>query len=160
MDEEFERFVTASGRRLLTTAGLLTGQQHAAEDLYQATMLSTWQAWSTITTSPEAFARRTMVNTHATWWRRRWRGERPSERLPDRPTESVGNDLDLRSALARLPRRQRTVIVLRYYDDLTEAQVAELMGTSVGTVKSQTSKALRTLGVDEALAHHSQEALP
>ena len=167
MDAEFEAFVDHSGRRLLTTAGLLTGQRHTAEDLYQATLLATWRAWEGIHTSPEAFARRTMVTTYASWWRRRWNGEQPTDDLPDGPTGHVGEDdrsgsLDLRDALDRLPRRQRAVVVLRFYEDLTEAQVAELMGTTVGTVKSQTHKALRALGVDPTLAagrHDERRAL-
>ncbi|SDS45940.1 RNA polymerase sigma-70 factor, sigma-E family [Nocardioides scoriae] len=160
MDVEFEAFVDRSGRRLLTTAGLLAGQRHAAEDLYQATLLATWRAWATIHTSPEAFARRTMVTTYASWWRRRWHGEQPTGDLPEGADPAREDDrsgsLDLRDALDRLPRRQRAVVVLRFYEDLTEAQVAELMGTTVGTVKSQTHKALRTLGVDPALTADRQ----
>lgn len=152
MDEEFERFVTQSGRRLLVTAALLAGSRHAAEDLYQTALLKTWSSWSRITGEPEAYARRVLVTTYASAWRRRWRGEVPTEHLPETPAGERGADLDLRAALARLPRRQRAVVVLRYYDDLTEAQTAELLGISVGTVKSQCSKALRTLGVDPALA--------
>lgn len=154
MEQDFEQFVVGHGRSLLTTASLLTGQQHAAEDLYQATLLKTWTAWSRIESRPAAYARRTMVHLHTSWWRRRWHGEQPTEQLRDRPaaTGHTPGDLDLRAALRRLPPRQRAVVVLRYYEDLTEAQVAEAMGISVGTVKSQTSKALRALGIDAALA--------
>ncbi len=152
-------FVEASGRRLLTTAGLLTRERQLAEDLLQVTLLKTWSAWPRITSSPEAYARRTMVNTYVSWWRRRWNSEEPSEELPETPTEhpDAERNLDLRSALARLPRRQRAVIVLRFYEDLTEAAVAELMGVSVGTVKSQTSKALSRLGIDPALGAETME---
>jgi RNA polymerase sigma-70 factor (sigma-E family) len=151
--DEFERFVESSGRRLLTTAGLLTHDRELAEDLLQTSLLKTWSAWPRITTSPEAYARRTMVNTYVSWWRRRWNVEEATGELPEHPVEQRDHDrsLDLRSALARLPRRQRAVIVLRYYEDLSEAAVAELMGTSVGTVKSQASKALARLGIDPAL---------
>ncbi|WP_445257669.1 SigE family RNA polymerase sigma factor [Nocardioides aurantiacus] len=153
VEAEFERFVASSGRSLLTTAALLTQHRHTAEDLYQATLLKTWTAWSDIHTSPEAFARRTMVTTSTSWWRRRWHGEQPTGSLPDRAVDAGGDaDLDLRAALGRLPPRQRTVVVLRFYEDLTEAEVADLIGVTVGTVKSQTSKALRRLGVDDALA--------
>ncbi len=159
MEDAFHRFATDSTRRLLTTAGLLTQNRHQAEDLLQTTLLKTWRAWDDIHSHPEAYARRTMVNTYVSWWRRRWNGEEPTESLPDVPgTEAdPSRSLDLRSALARLPRRQRAVIVLRYYDDLTEAQTAEVLGCSVGTVKSQASKALAKLGVDPALTKDSAE---
>ena len=159
MDEEFEHFVAVSGRRLLATAALLTQHRQQAEDLVQATLLKTWGSWGEVHTSHEAFARRVMVNTYITWWRRRWNGERPTEELPEvATTESDSSaSLDLRAALARLPRRQRTVVVLRYFEDLTESEVATLMGCSVGTVKSQASKALAKLGVDPALTHDSAE---
>lgn len=158
MDEEFERFVAVSGRRLLTTAGLLTGHRQSAEDLYQAALLKTWSSWSRITGEPEAYARRCLVTTHASGWRRRWTGEVPTASLPDGAEVAHDADLDLRAALSRLPRRQRTVVVLRFYEDLTEVEVARLMGTSVGTVKSQTSKALRALGIDAALNRTHEEA--
>src|SRR3954451_18063258 len=150
--DEFERFVEASGRRLLTTAGLLTRERQLAEDLLQVTLLKTWSAWPRITTNPEAFARRTMVNTYVSWWRRRWNGEESTDEVPELPATHPDRDvdLDLRAALARLPRRQRAVVVLRYFENLTEPQVAELMGISVGTVKSQASKALAKLGIDPA----------
>jgi RNA polymerase sigma-70 factor (sigma-E family) len=159
VQDEFERFVETSGRRLLTTAGLLTRERQLAEDLLQTTLLKTWSAWPRITTSPEAYARRTMVNTYVSWWRRRWNAEESTDELPEPPAVQPDREgeLDLRSALARLPRRQRAVLVLRYFEDLTERQVAELMGVSVGTVKSQTSKALAKLGIDPALDTETME---
>ncbi len=159
MKDEFHRFATDSSRRLLTTAGLLTQDRHQAEDLLQTTLLKTWRAWDDIHSHPEAFARRTMVNTYVSWWRRRWNGEEPTEHLPDGSTPEVDStgSLDLRAALARLPRRQRAVVVLRYYEDLTEAQTADVLGCSVGTVKSQASKALAKLGVDPALSKSAAE---
>jgi RNA polymerase sigma factor (sigma-70 family) len=97
-----------------------------------------------------------MVNTYATWWRRRWRGEISSGALPDEPGDhDVYAAADLRnavqSALATLPRRQRAVVVLRYFDDLTEAQVAQVLKCKVGTVKSQASRALAKLRVSPVL---------
>ena len=159
MEHEFERFVAEHGRRLLATAALLTQQRGTAEDLVQTTLLRTWDAWARIEGRPEAYARRIMVNTYVSWWRRRWNGEHPTDDLPAvaAPDPDTATALDLRTALARLPRRQRTVLVLRYYEDLTTAEVAALMGTSIGTVKSQTSKALARLGVDPALAAHTPE---
>jgi len=154
VEDGFEEFVDACAARLLVTAGLLTRDRHRAEDLLQTTLLKTWSAWSRIDTHPEAYARRTMVNTYTAWWRRRWNAEQPSDTVPERPVEDgdPAVHLDLRRAIDRLPRRQRAVVVLRWFEDLTEAQVAEVMGCSVGTVKSQASRALRKLGVDAALA--------
>lgn len=161
MDEDFERFVVDSGRRLLATAALLTQQRQQAEDLVQVTLERTWSSWSGITTHPEAFARKVMVNTYVSWWRRRWNGEHPTEDLPDAPVSEPDGamSLDLRAALARLPRRQRAVVVLRYYEDLTEVETAAVLGCAVGTVKSQASKALAKLGVDPALAPHATEVV-
>ncbi|HET8603386.1 MAG TPA: SigE family RNA polymerase sigma factor [Marmoricola sp.] len=158
-EDDFEDFVHACARRLLVTAGLLTRDRDRADDLLQATLLKTWSAWSRIESNPEAYARRTMVNTYTSWWRRRWNAELPTGELPEHPAGDVDSAtvLDLRRAIDRLPRRQRTVVVLRWFEDLTEAQVADLMGCSVGTVKSQASKALRKLGVDAALAPEPAE---
>jgi RNA polymerase sigma factor (sigma-70 family) len=92
------------------------------------------------------------VTTYSTWWRRKWRGEVPTEQLPERigtdPYGQVDQGVPLRAALARLPRRMRAVVVLRYWDDLPEAEVADLLGCSVGTVKSQASRALAKLRAD------------
>ena len=99
--------------------------------------------------------RRILVNTYATWWRRSWNGELPTDELPEAAATSVGDAegrSDLWDAMARLPRRQRAVVVLRYFEDLTEAETAETLGCSVGTVKSQASKALAKLRIDPALA--------
>ncbi|MGN6782268.1 MAG: SigE family RNA polymerase sigma factor [Marmoricola sp.] len=154
--DEFEEFVAARAPRLLVTAGLLTQDRQLAEDLLQTVLVKVWAAWDDIHTSPEAYARRALVHTYTSWWRRRWNGERPTETLPEHPASGPDNEavLDLRFALARLPRRQRTVLVLRYFEDLPEREVAALMGCSVGTVKSQASKALAKLGVDPALSRH------
>ena len=100
--------------------------------------------------------RRILVNTYATWWRRRWNGEVATEELPETHAGdgSGASDTghDLWTAMERLPKRQRAVVVLRYFEDLTEAETARLLGCSVGTVKSQTSKALAKLRIDPALA--------
>src|SRR6185295_18979733 len=95
----------------------------------------------------EAYVRRILVNTYATWWRRRWNGEAPTAEPSDSPTHEPdrSSTTDLRRALAALPKRQRAVIVLRFFEDLSEAQTAAALGCSVGTVKSQTSKALAKL---------------
>ena len=145
----FEEFVASRGRDLWRTAWLLTGDAHKAEDLVQTALMKCWRRWSSIANdgAVEAYVRRTMVTTYTDWWRRRWNAERPTEVLPEGLHHDVDPGLrqDTLAALAALPRGQRAVVVLRFYEDLTEAQTAEVLGISVGTVKSQTSRALSAL---------------
>lgn len=154
--DDFDAFVAARSTRLLRTAYLLTHDRSLAEDLLQTALAKAWFAWGRIDGAPEAYVRRIMVNTYATWWRRRWNGEESTGELPEsrerRPSSQVEDRADLWVALGRLPRRQRAVVVLRFYEDLSEAQTAELLQCSVGTVKSQTSKALAKLRLDSRLA--------
>ena len=142
----FEDFVAARRGALLRTAYLLTGNPHDAEDLVQATLLRVVPKWSRIAASPEAYVRQVLVRESVTRWRgRRWR-ERSVSRLPDRPGhEPPADRVDLRDALATLSPRQRAVLVLRYYDDLTEPATAEVLGISVGTVKSHAREGLARL---------------
>ena len=149
--EEFEVFVSVASRRLLRTAYLLTHDHALAEDLVQTTLAKAWFAWSRIEGDPEPYVRKTLVNTYSSWWRRRWNGEHPTEVLPDHGAEAPADRTDLWRAIERLPRRQRAVIVLRYFEDLTEAETARLLDCSVGTVKSQTAKAFAKLRIDPAL---------
>jgi RNA polymerase sigma-70 factor (sigma-E family) len=153
--EGFEEFVAVASPRLLRTAFLLTRDIGHAEDLLQTALAKAWRAWHRVDGDPEPYVRRIIVTSHATWWRRRWRGEEPTGELPERPGESpqegIGEREWLWQALGRLPRRQRAVLVLRFYEDLTEAQVAGLLGCSVGTVKSQASKALAKLRLDDTI---------
>jgi RNA polymerase sigma-70 factor (sigma-E family) len=149
----FDDFVAARSRALLRTAYLLTHDHALAEDLLQTSLAKAWFSWKRIQGEPEPYVRKILVNTYATWWRRKWNGEQPTEVLPEHaspasPTEPT----DLWTAMERLPRRMRAVVVLRYFEDLTEAQVADVLGCSIGTVKSQTSKALAKLRIDPALA--------
>lgn len=147
--QSFEEFVAARRPALLRTAFLLTGQAADAEDLVQTTLIKVVPRWGRIKDNPEAYVRKVLAREATTRWRiRRWR-ETVVEHLPDR--EATGPDLTsgiaLRDALLRLPPRQRAVIVLRYYDDLTERETAATLGVSIGTVKSQTSDALARLRV-------------
>ncbi|WP_073496346.1 SigE family RNA polymerase sigma factor [Actinacidiphila paucisporea] len=147
----FEGFVAARGQRLLRVAWLLTGDAHLAEDLLQTVLAKVWPKWHRIAEEdPEAYVRRALVHTHASWWRRRWRGEVPHGDLPDRALAQdayAGVDLEqaLAAAVRALPLRQRAVVVLRYFEDLSVTETAEVLGCSEGTVKSQAAKALRTL---------------
>lgn len=155
-DGEFEDFVAVASRRLLRLAYLLTRDAGSAEDLLQAALLKTWSAWSRIEGDPGPYVRRVLVNTYASWWRRESHREVSVVDLPEHPFKTDENARsDERDrvwrALGQLPRRQRAVVVLRYYEDLPEAEVAQLLGCSVGTVKSQASKALAKLRVDPAL---------
>ncbi|MFE4059758.1 SigE family RNA polymerase sigma factor [Streptomyces sp. NPDC059096] len=152
-DGDFEAFVTARGPRLLRVAWLLTGDAHLAEDLLQSTLAKVWPKWSRIAGGqPEAYVRKAMVHLHASWWRRRWRGELPYGELPDAaapfdPYAKVDLEQSLATAVRSLPVRQRAVVVLRYFEDLSVEDTAAALGCSTGTVKSQSSRALRALRV-------------
>lgn len=149
-DVSFEEFVAARGQALLRSAYLLTGDLHAAEDLLQSALERCAGRWTRLTTQPEAYVRRVMYNENVSIWRRRKvRPECLVSELPDVVTgehdDATIAALLLQRGLTRLTARQRTVLVLRYYEDLSEAQIAEAMGCSLGTVKSQASYALRRL---------------
>jgi len=151
-DERFTAFVRTRGEYHLRMATLLTGSLDAAEDLVQASLLKLYRAWPRIDTSvePDAYLRRIIVNTHRSWYRARFRQETT---VPDVPEAAAGEDAAerhavgalVRQALARLPRQQRAVLVLRYCEDLPEAEVASLLGCSAGTVKTHAHRGLRTL---------------
>lgn len=154
--EAFEDFVTASADRLMRTAFLLTGNRHAAEDLLQGALERTYEQWdSKKIVAPEAYVRRAMVNASLRSWRSRRFREEPLEASADRASADDGPDLALRDqvlrALRELPQRQRAVVVLRYFDDLPEATVADILGCSVGSVKTHASRALARLRLSEHL---------
>lgn len=151
IDEKFREFVAARSAALLRTAYLLTGDWATAEDLLQTALTKTYLAWRRLGTidSVEPYARRVLVTTATSWWRRRWHGERPTGTMPEdvRPDgadERAERDLMWRFVQG-LPPRQRAVLVLRFYEDLTEVDTARLLDISVGTVKSQGARALATL---------------
>jgi RNA polymerase sigma-70 factor (sigma-E family) len=151
----FDDFVAARSTHLLRTAYLLTRDHALAEDLLQTALTRSWFAWRRIDGDPEPYVRKVLLNTYASWWRRRWNGERPTEELPegglDDHAAATASGEDLWQALGRLPRRQRAVVVLRYFEDLSEAETAAVLECSRGTVKSQLSKAIAKLRVDPAL---------
>jgi RNA polymerase sigma-70 factor (sigma-E family) len=152
LDERFTAFVRSRGEHHLRMATLLTGNPDAAEDLVQASLLKLYRVWPRIDTSgePDAYLRQIIVNTRRSWWRARWRRETP---VPEMPEAAAGEDAAerhavgtlVRQALARLPRQQRAVLVLRYCEDLPEAEVASLLGCSAGTVKTHAHRGLRAL---------------
>lgn len=154
---EFAAYVAARSGALLRTAYLLVGNRHDAEDLLQQALAKTYLAWERIEKreAADAYVRRVMVNTRTSWWRKRRVDEYPTALLPERTgrDETAGVDLHdaLWRSLAKLPRRQRAVLVLRYYEDLPEAEVARILEISPGTVKSTTSKALGKLRSDPSL---------
>jgi RNA polymerase sigma-70 factor (sigma-E family) len=133
----------------------LVGDEGLAEDLLQTALTKSWFAWARITGEPEPYVRRVLVTTSASWWRRRWTRELPTAHLPERAVPAAASPEDERQdlwhAVGLLPRRQRAVVVLRYLEDRSEAETAELLGCSVGTVKSQCAKALAKLRLDAAL---------
>ncbi len=149
-DEAFSEFVAARSRHLLQAAYLLTGDRHRAEDLLQTALTRAYLRWDRIESDdPEGYVRRTLTNAHIDWWRRKpWR-EEPTEVLPETVVPDTAAAYDVRSvvlsALDRLSRRQRAVVVLRYYEDLSEAEIASILGCSPGTVKSAASRAMATL---------------
>ena len=147
-ERDFEEFVAARSGALLRTAYLLTGSHQDAEDLVQTALLQAVPRWGRVR-EHEPYVRRILVHESVSRWRRRrWR-ETSTDRLPELaagPTD-LDERLVLRQALARLAPRQRAVIVLRYFDDLTEVQTADALGISVGTVKSQSRDALARLRV-------------
>ncbi len=147
----FDDYVVARERHLLRVAYLLAQDAHLAEDLVQTTLTRAWFAWHRIDGDPDPYVRKILVNTFTSARRRRWNVERPTERLPERPGVDHESSTDLRRALATLPKGQRAVIVLRYFEDLTEADTARALDVSIGTVKSQTAKALAKLRVDPLL---------
>ncbi|MEY9934601.1 RNA polymerase sigma factor (sigma-70 family) [Catenulispora sp. GP43] len=169
----FREYVAARRQGLLATAYVLTGSQHGAEDLVQATLVKVWPRWNRVAGAgdPDAYVRKALLNTFLSWRRRDGGREVLSEDVgavaPRRAGagagglgSDTGSDSDSSSGNAMtgvldrmvvldlvraLPRRQRAVVVLRYYADLSEAQIAETLDCSVGTVKSQHAKALATL---------------
>lgn len=142
----FREFVASRTPALSRTAYLLTGDHHLAEDLLQTAFLQAARHWERIHTAPEAYVRRILVTQNISWWRRR-RFTETALGAYDVPTAAAAPELrlTLEQALALLTAKQRTVLVLRYFEDLTQEQAAAELGVSVGTVKSTTREALARL---------------
>jgi RNA polymerase sigma-70 factor (sigma-E family) len=156
-DPEFRDYVRSRSRALLRTAYLLTGNMADAEDLLQSALAKTYLAWDRIEDrgALDGYVRRALVNTHISWWRRRRLEEYPTDEIPDQAVvdHSVNSELQesLRRAIDRLPQRMRAAVMLRYYDDMSEAEVAGVLGVSLGTVKSTVSRAVAKLRIDAEL---------
>jgi RNA polymerase sigma-70 factor (sigma-E family) len=151
MEDDFSEFARSRLARLSRIAFLLTGDHHAAEDLLQTALTKVAEKWKRVsqTGSPDAYVRRVLYNEHVSMWRRT-RLEVTTEHPPEVATgqdeaDSALRRIMLRVALARLTPRQRAVIVLRFFEDLSVGEAAEVLRCSEGTVKSQTSYALGRL---------------
>lgn len=163
--DAFTEFVAARGGALHRTAYLIVGDAQLAQDLVQEALTKTYVAWPRLKLeqAAEGYTRKAMVTTAISWFRRKqWSSERPHEYVPETATgqcvDSVADREWLWRELLLLPPRQRAAIVLRYYDDLTEAQTAEVMGCAIGTVKSQVAAGLAKLR--ERLGDDRVGALP
>jgi RNA polymerase sigma-70 factor (sigma-E family) len=154
----FGEYVRSRSHALLRAAQAMTGNRADAEDLLQATLVKAYQSWDRIDdpAALDTYVRRVMVNTHISGWRRRRVDEYPTDEVPDSPVaDDATKDSDLRDvvqrAIDRLPRQMRAAVMLRFYDDMTEPEVAAALGVSVGTVKSTVARAVAKLRKDTEL---------
>ena len=154
----FRTFVEENGATLLHAARLLTGDHHRGEDLVQTALTRVYLKWGKID-APLPYARRALVNAHIDQTRRRWWGERPTEDVPEQPATGGSSDVaasdlrdELRRMLAGLSPRERAIVVMRYYCDLSEQDTAQTLGIPVGTVKSSCARALARLRVQATSA--------
>lgn len=154
----FEEFVAGQAAGLLRLAYLLTGDRHLAEDLLQTAMVKVYRRWRSVerAVQPEAYVRRILVNTSITWRRRHVWLERPTATgsLPDGglgagpdgdPAEELASREAVWQLLLRLPPRARAVLVLRFFEDLDDATIAQVLGVAPSTVRSTASRALAGL---------------
>ena len=154
-DEEFDRFVATAWPRLRQAAFALTGHAADAEDLLQSVLARAYSAWPRVRRDdPVAYVRRALVNAYIDTWRRRRRIQvDPVDEVPDGVTADLSTDaddrLDLKARLAALSPRERSMVVMRYYLDLPEHEVAKLLDCSTGTVKSTCSRAMGKLRLAE-----------
>lgn len=160
-DADFEGFVAAYYPQLVRTAFLLTQDRQLAEDLVQSALLKCWGSWGRIhSEDPYPYVRRTLLNTYFAWWRRaKSRPEHLTDTILEsgsHPAHAVVDNADLLAALRRLPKKMRAIVVLRYFEDLSEADTAAALGCSTGTVKSQAHRALNKLRLDPDLTEAAQ----
>ncbi|MER7534816.1 SigE family RNA polymerase sigma factor [Streptomyces sp. NPDC097704] len=157
-DDEFHAFMTVRWPSLMRTAYLLTGSHHDAEDLAQNALARAYSKWDRVRHSDDmaAYVRKIMINVHADGFRRRTVREWFTSRLPETAaadrTAQVEHRGALVDALARLPLRQRSAVVLRYFEDMAPAQIAAALGTRESTVRSQIARGLAVLRDDGVLA--------
>jgi RNA polymerase sigma-70 factor (sigma-E family) len=165
-DADFAAYLVARRASLLRTAYLLTGNRHDAEDLVQTAFAKLYLSWDKVRDrgAIDGYLRRILLNEHNSLWRRAWKRREHSAEHPvlDTPVHDVyddGSGSALWDLVQSLPRKARAVVVLRYYEELSEAETAATLGISVGTVKSQTSRALAPLRgrVPEALDRPAPE---
>jgi RNA polymerase sigma-70 factor (sigma-E family) len=157
-DQEFADFVNGRYTALRRFGYLLTGEWHLAEDLVQTSLTKVWFHRKSLRSGNalESYTRTVMVNTSTQWWRRKWKGETPTQTLPELASSSEFGTVDDRDqllrALATLPTRTRAALALRYFEDLPAAEIAKIMGCSESTVKSTVSRGLSRLREHHLLA--------
>ncbi|NYD56182.1 RNA polymerase sigma-70 factor (sigma-E family) [Nocardioides marinisabuli] len=151
-DAEFTEYLAARQAALLRTAYLVCGDRHQAEDVLQTALAKLYLSWDEVRDrgAVDAYVRRIIVNETTSAWRRPWhRRERPTDQVPEttahHDTYDEGRSAALWEVVRSLPPKARAVVVLRYYEQLSEAETAETLGISTGTVKSQTSRAMSML---------------
>jgi RNA polymerase sigma-70 factor (sigma-E family) len=154
----FDDYVRIRSHALLRAAQTLTGNRADAEDLLQATLVKAYQSWERVDepAALDSYVRRVMANTHISGWRKRRVDEYSTDEVPDSPSAGdATSDSDLHDvvqrALDRLPRQMRAAVMLRFYDDMTEPEVAAALGVTVGTVKSTVARAVAKLRDDAEL---------
>jgi RNA polymerase sigma-70 factor (sigma-E family) len=161
---DFEDFIAVRGDSLMRFALMLTGDPHRAEDLVQTALARVYPRWGRVSAMerPEAYVKTVLVHANLRWWRRRASSEVPVAEPREVPTADPSTALAARDAawrlLGTLPRRQRTVLVLRYYEDLPDSDIAAILACQPATVRSLASRALASLRA--ALPHLDKEALP
>lgn len=152
---DFEEYVALKRPALLRAARAITQNPDTAEDLLQTALANVFGRWSSIRdqAAADAYVRRAMINQHNSWLRQKWRThEQATDRIPESVDPAAGNawsgirpDPDLWALVTALPPRQRSAVVLRYYEDLSEAETARIMRCAIGTVKWTTSRGLDTM---------------
>jgi len=165
VEDDFQVFMVARWPALLRTAYLLTGNRHDAEDLAQAALARAFSKWSRVrrADNPDAYVWRIMINVNVDRIRKLKGREWLTHRLPEHPAADRSEEVVARGALldalGRLPAQQRAVVVLRYMEDRTESEVAQLLGVGVGTVRSHAARARAKLRADGALRDFIPAAL-